>query len=731
MRMPIHFLPTPEPLMNRDQSNLQHSTLAAPLRAALGKWLGSAPIAFEVVRAELAVLLECAPPVPVETASASGALRAPPDADTDLRALLRLCGDLLSDGVTVFASARAELDSAMRQTLVLERVTRSGAGLRKTVLKAGPGALFADPRARAHYAGEPAMQLYDNPISIVDEPGAHDADAPARLREQDLAEFFRNKQRIVDGIASAIGAHHGQDETAWRAAVRANRAMVLRTFEQLRADPARPASKVTRLSHPAMKPMLHVLPRLLVSGDGDGVLALLKGGLAQLREMGFSTLMLGCVDKQASDIHFGEDDYGHIFTYANNHGYWSSGEAGLDPMLGSAQDYLALADSAREHDVLLMQDTVLASLGYPAQLGRLARVALNEPAHCLMLGQDEVSICSADAFLHASCVPEEDSLDEQVTPELYADVVAQSHCGSLYALPKPNLFDPAVLEATLARARWQIGTARISAFRIDMAKHIGPLQLQTIIATLRAECAQAGTGVFSVLLEYWTTRYRDLKFAMLSIAPESAGAYFYDFPLAQALQDILIKNCDVGETLAELVGQRARWGIDLHQMIPTFIDHDFSFRPIYNGDSATRAMVVVGYALAAMLSANAPYVYFAYDKSDCALSEHEEFSRTMVSELFAHSDQGSPADPIADLLHALARHPIFSSWSDGAIAVDGDVYSATLTRTLLDAAGEIVSTVEAHFSRFCQNAPAHDDGSVIFFYGHGPSILIRQVDGAP
>jgi amino acid adenylation domain-containing protein len=598
-----------------------------------------------------------------------------------------------SEGAIVFSTERTELDSAMRKTRVLERVAREDGILVKTVVKAGAAGKL----------------VYRNPITLADET----------LRHEELDEFFRNRQRIVDDIATGIKHAAGQPEAPWRAAVRANRAEVERLFHLLQGAPAAPASVVSRTTHPAMKPILHVLPRLVNNDGDDSVLALIGASLPHLRTMGFSTLMLGCVDRQACDIHYGEDEHGKIHSYTNNHGYWCSGEPGIDPELGSEMDYVSLAQAAEANGVMLMQDTVLASMGYPAQLARLAQVAFDDPLRCLQLGERIVSVCDADAFLHDDCVPEEDGLDEQVSATLYADVVAQSHCGSLYALPKPNLFDPAVLEATLQRTLWQVRSAGVHAFRIDMAKHIGPRQLQTIIATLRAEC---DGRAMAVLLEYWTTRYRDLKFAMLGIAPQSEGVYFYDFPLAQALQDILLRDHDVREALAELLHQRAHWGINLYQMIPTFIDHDFSFRPIYNGDCTTRAMVVVGYALAAMLSANAPYVYFAYDKSCSALHGDEQFSRTTVSEIFASADQRSPADPIAALFRALEQHPEFSS--EGGITVTGDVYSATITRSMADPAGGVV---QAHFSRFYEPEPDAGDPSVIFAYCHGPSIVIRRI----
>lgn len=636
--------------------------------------------------------------------------------------LLRQFVAMLSDGATVFATARCELDSAMRKTLVLERVARQQGTLLKTVLRAGPGARKGDTRAWAHHAGATPMLLYHNQVTLTDDA----------LHIDDLDEFFRNRQRIVDDIAGALALAHEQPEAPWRAAVRTNRAAIEHLFGALQGAPATPACVINRATHPAMKPILHVLPRLLTGEASEtgsqSVLALIGASLEDLRTMGFSTLMLGCVDRQSCEIHFGEDECGKLHSYVNNHGYWSSGEPGIDPALGSEADYIALARAAQAGGVMLMQDTVLASMGYPAQLERLAHTTLDDPLRCLRLGRREVSVCDADAFLHDDCIPEEDSLDEQVTPALYADVLAQSHCGSLYALPKPNLFDPVILEATLERTLWQVSSAGVHAFRIDMAKHIGAQQLQTIIATLRAAVAQRADGAMVVLLEYWTTRYRDLKFAMLGIAAQSEGVYFYDFPLAQALQDILLRDHDVHESLHNLLAQRQHWGINPYQLIPTFIDHDFSFRPIYNGDCATRAMVVVGYALAAMFSANAPYIYFAYDKSASALHGNAQFARAKVSEIFASTDQRSPADPVAALLRALAQQPEFSHWSEGSIMLAGDVYSATITRTMAGHALASTSVVQAQFSRFYEPEPDPNDPSLIFAYCHGPSIVIRRID---
>lgn len=632
-----------------------------------------------------------------------------------VRALLAL----LAAGNTLFSTARKECDSWLTPTLLLERVARCASGLRKTVVMVRFGELPADASAFAQYHGEPSLAIYDNPVRIVEDEGRDYPYLAAAgfMRDEDLDEFFSNKQAIVDAIAAGAG----RPAPAWLTAIEDDRAAIRQTYERVRKDPAALAYPVTRSSHPHMGPILHIIARLLAGGAAP--LQLIGGHLAAVRAMGFSTLMLGCVDRQSTNVHYGEHESGQLFTYVNNHGYWCSGETGIDPALGTEDDYSRLARDAAAGGLLIMQDTVLASLGYPVQVARLAPGDRSNPTTSVVVGTREVSICDHDVFLHQACIPEEDSLGGDVCPDLYADVLSRAHCGTLYALPKPNLFSPQVLDASLARARWQIRAAGISAFRIDMAKHIGSAQLRAIIAALRGQCGDPGR--FRVLLEYLTIRYRDVKFAIASLEEQAECVYLYDFPLAQALKQILVEDGDVMDTLGELIAEREHWNVSPYQLIPTFIDHDSSFQPIYNGDEASRATVVAGYVIAAMLSANAMYVYFGFDKVESG-ADGDDISRAMVSEIFA-SDPRSPAAALKQLFSALAATPALACWQDGCLAIAGDMFSATITRTMVDAARGVTTVIEALFSRFHAPAPAPDgDWSLIFSHCHGPSVHIRK-----
>lgn len=664
--------------------------------------------------------------------------------DIHLLSVIRQLDFLLEDGTTVFSTVRTECNSWMTESLVIERVAQTGNEFTKTVVKASLQILAGAPGACCQYLGVPSFIVFSNAIEIVDDLHQPYEFIKSRdfLNRKELKQFFQNKQEIVDRIRQSVAESQKNPARQSMDAIERDKTITLEIFSNLKQNPSQSVYAVTRASHPFMSPILHILPRLLNGAENqESSLSLIKNSLKKIDAMGFGVLMLGLVDKQTSHIYYGEDDAGKITGYVNNHGYWSSGEIGVDASLGSDREYIQLAQAAKENKIMLMQDVIFSSLGYPAQIARLALSQLQNPTQCLMVGGDEVNICDHNIFLHETCIPEENSLDEFVSPEIYANVVAKFHTGSLYALPKPNLFNPEVLDAILQRALWQIKTAGIAAFRIDMAKHIGVLQLCEIILTLRDECRKRDAALalvgnnFRILLEYWTTKYRDLKFAMSAVATQSEGVYFYDFPLAQALQDIFIWNKDFHETILMLINERTRWGINLYQMIPTFIDHDFSFRPIYNGNDDTRAMVVVGYAISAMLSANAPYVYFAYDKSESGVPTHrqsdqnsEAFSRKMTSEIFATSDPRSPAGPLAKLFGILRENAIFSHWTEASIDVSQHASCTTISRTFNDQTAAKQIKLEASFSLYSQDDAQSEDGSILFSYCHGPSVIIRKTE---
>lgn len=645
----------------------------------------------------------------------------------------------LTDGEVVFGTLRCELNSWMERTFVVERVLKRDHQFVKALVKISAHIQQSDERARYQLLGTPSIICFKNIVQIEDcvEGEANFPFHEVCMREEELGEFFANKQRILDEIKICEKASRQQLQ-ALESAIEEDKRVMKEVFSSVIQEAGIFNSEINRQTHPFVRPILHVLPRLIATTQEDITpLKMVSRNLSVIAQMGFSTLMLGVVDKQTTNLYYGETEDGKLIPYVNNHGYWSSGELGIDPMLGIEEDYIQLVHTGQALGITVMQDIVLASLGYPAQIARLASDSLSDPTISVMLNEHEVSICDADRFLHAICIPEEDRLDGEIDADEYAAIMAQSHIGALYALPKPNLYNEHVLQPLLARSNWQIRQAGVNAFRLDMAKHIGVPQLRSIISTLREECNKkyaqglAQQPPFTILLEYWTTRYRDLKFAMKAIEGEATGAYFYDFPLAQALHDILINNRDVHQTLQYLLDQRQQWGINLFQLIPTFIDHDFSFRPIYNGDYSTRAMVVIGYALSALLSCNSPYVYFAYDKSNSGVPSGEEFSafnetfsRKVASSIFATSDPVSPSDPVAHLFRVLEDDLCMADWLNSGIELHGDFCSATIRRRFIDKDNEI--TIEAHFSQFYQPDLSFMDPSIVFSYCHGPSVIIKK-----
>jgi hypothetical protein len=414
--------------------------------------------------------------------------------------------------------------------------------------------------------------------------------------------------------------------------------------------------------------------------------------------------------------------------YLNNHGYWSSGETGVDPALGSDADYVNLRALASAHGIDLIQDSVHGTLGYPPQLARLAPEASRCTPYALAPADRLAELCDEEVFLGRleSC---EDIPSTQDLPlSEYVEVMTRVHFGEYYRLPRPNLFEPSVHERLLARVRWQIREAGVSAFRIDMAKHLGLVPLQRTLETLREETGRGATTGFFAVLEYWSLQYRDLRFA-LSAVGSADHTYLYDFPLAHALQCVLLREHDWSQVLPALAAERARWAVDPCCLVPVFVDHDPSFRPVYNGTARTRDIVVAGLALAMAMSANGPSVYCGYEDRHAAPAELERYfdyseqhARLAITHLVL-DDPDAPGGPFAQLLAVVRRLSALSGWDGGALEFEGDAQCLCIARNVADAAGQ-------RHVRFCV---ARDDTAataagvgeaVAFASGNGPSVAV-------
>lgn len=682
----------------------------------------------------LAPLMAGAPPTvaALERTLRSCLDQASPDGDVDERRLRRLVAHLLfqlRDGATLFQACRHAQDSWLRRLLTVERVMHGDEGMRKVYATLALHPRPSDPHAFHEYLGLPSIVIYNNPLTLAAPATAPSHDAAAALDDDELVEFFRNRQAIADAIEQGRIASAGsmlQHQAEDRALIRATFSAVLST--------APAAVALDRVRHPYRPPCLHVLPRLIEPMHHGSVLACIENSLPRIRAMGFGGILLGVVDRQTVGVHYGGAADGTMTPYVNNHGYWSSGETGIDPLLGSAAAYASLAARCRAVGLFFMQDAVFGTLGYPAQVRRMAQSALARPERCVMLGDEESDICDSVRFLHELCIDEEDGLGPDVTPEHYAAVLLHAHMGSPFALPKPNLYRPEVRAAVLRRTEWQIRHAGVDSFRIDMAKHIGVQPLRALLASLRgAVAASAGTAC-SAVLEYWTVNYRDLAFGARLLGDQGGASYFYDFPLAHALQQMLVCGGGFAQHASWVLTERARWNIAPAQLVPLFIDHDFNFRPIYNGSGATRAVVVVGYALAMMLSANGCHVYYGYQDARAGVPDMAHYfhytelhARCSSTGIFEDEDSASPAGPVAALFGVFEQYGILRHWDGGAIGCEGGHDVVVLTRRCREPGSGRRFAIRACFARGPRQATPPAGGTTLFEFAHGPSVVISLV----
>ena len=478
------------------------------------------------------------------------------------------------------------------------------------------------------------------------------------------------------------------------------------------------STRLSRQTHPLMPPIIHILPRLLKPRDGMSILGTIHAQLGEIRAAGFGALLLGVVDPQSTEVYYSEDAHGTLRAYPNDHGYWSSGQTGIDSTLGTRAEYLALAAGAREHGLLLAQDAVFASLGYPPQLSRFGGPALGGKTQCLVLGTEEVAVSDPTKFIHdgpwstvETCLsgPDADAVEATLSAKLT----------TFLALPRPNLFMPEVLDAVLQRARWQIGQAGIRAFRVDMAKHIAAKPLRTILRELNAASAKDGTPSF-LLLEHLSLDYRQLTQALLELGEEVRASYLYDFPLAKALHRVLAGSDGYAAPIAQLLAERAQARVPLRAFIPTFIDHDGTFTPVFTGTKETRGAVVAGYAMAILLSANYPAFYMAFDYP---YADDEQCATRRVQDTLFSNHAFSPKPMISKLLDSVRRYGLLENWDDGKIVSEGQHDWVRICRTVLDPARQKTLRVEGMIASGAIHGS--DDSTVLFAYRDGPTVIIR------
>ena len=663
-------------------------------------------------------------------------------AERRLRLFLRHLLFLLESGDELHADCSLRTDERSRPFLVAHRIAREPEdGVTKTLLRLAPWSLVHEsPRlaegAFAVHAQEPGMIVHRGAVRIesaLQEVGVRLEAMP--LREEEIDAFYAHRGALQRAVQPA---RHAGARASWRAAAQDDEQRVAQACAQAfefadddreRIVRGRPLPGLDRTSHPPLGAALHVLPRLLRPPASQSALQALAAELPEVAAAGFEAILLGVVDRQSTDLYYVEGDDGTLHPYLNNHGYWSSGECGVDPALGEAGDYAEFARRAAAGGIALVQDSVLGTLGYPPQLPRLAREASRCTPLALALADEAAPLERPGEFLTGleSCdaVPSADGLPLAE----YVQVVVRTHLGEYYQLPRPNLFDPAVRERVLARARWQIREARVSAFRIDMAKHLPLAPLRSALDSLREAARDAGAAPFHAILEYWSLHYRDLRFVLSAVGPSAERLYLYDFPLAQALQQALLADGDWSALLPAIAEQRAQWQVPACCLVPIVIDHDPSFRPIYNGSAHTRDIVVAGLAMALAMSANGPSVYCGYDDRRAAPAEldryfdySEQHARKVMPGPLTH-DRDGPGAVFSRLLAAVKQHGVLADWDGAALGFAGNRDRLRIERRL----GEGASRRSACFCVARDDSAAQQGAAgetLVFASGQGPSVAL-------
>jgi len=639
-------------------------------------------------------------------------------ADLDAFFVLKHLGFLLKQGEPLCSTCDFRWSSHLQGLLEISHYRRYEQSIQKVSAIISDAPLDVDGRAFHQANRGPSIQIRLHTVTVDLEGGEIGVSIPdVSLTTEELLDILRHKH-ASRARQESLGEVNGE---ARRVAIADDRALIRQALTHCRGSIAGDADGERR-SHPYRGPQLLLLPRLLRDRNGATPLRVISDSLESIKACGFDGVMLSPVDVQSVHTYFDETDDGRFVAHVNNHGYWPSGVIGIDPSIGTQDEYRVLVARASELGMCFTQDCTFGTLGYMPQLPRLASDA-SQPLDRLYLGGKATDGCDVLSFIHEIGLQEEAAFDGELSAPHYEDLVALVHRGSLYRLPRPDLFQDDIRAAVMDRALWLVAHAGVQSFRIDMAKHMGVRQLRTIIADLRAAVGAAGKDAcaFSAVLEYWTTHYRDLRFGMESLGDEATGAYFLDFPLASAIYSSLIGQADLGGTLQRLQSERARYGMDIRRLVPTFIDHDGVFRPIYNGTAETTALTVAGFVMAFMLSANGPHAYFQFADARCGVADlsrfgeyREKHSRRQVSAVLEDVDPLSPREPVARFFDAFRRGRFIEDWDGGDITVDGDADHVVISRRFREHLSGQSRALVAVIRRAADVATASGDSGLVF-----------------
>jgi hypothetical protein len=663
-----------------------------------------------------------------------------------LRLFLRHVLYLMSSGEELFVECLLRRHGGVRPMLIVRRVAREhDEGVMKTTLKLAswPMASVAPSLATgafAAHAGQFEAIVHRGPVVVASPvPGAAMSGASTVLKPDEVDAFYANRraiQVVLDDTQGDAVSRRSQEAAARQDAEH----VVAACREAFAYDPddagvirgGRAVPGGDRSTHPCIGATLHVLPRLVRPTGGVSVLRGLAASMGDVAAAGFDALLLGVVDPQSLDLFLSEEDDGVLRPYENNHGYWSSGRCGIDPVLGEVEDYRALVCAASESGLTFIQDSVFGTLGYLPQIARLASVGSGCTPSTLYLGDRSASLSEQALFLRKLKSGEDVPPLRDQCLHAYVSVAVQTHMSQYFDLPRPNLHSADVMERVLQRVRWQISAAGVHAFRIDMAKHIGVAPLREIIAALHQATRTRSTSRPLVIMEYLSTDYRDLRFALSCAGEQAEGVYVYDFPLAHALQQAMLAGGDWSVLLRAIADQRGLWGVPPCCLVPIFIDHDSSYRPIYNGSARTRDVVVVGMAAALAMSANGPSVYSAYDDRHAAPANPDDYgasteqvARTALP-LPLVADPDGPGIPLSRLLAVVNRFRLLPDWDGQALAFEGNADRLRISRTLHG--GGSTRTVTMCLSRSDDASAMGREGEQLeYVFGDGPSVAMFVV----
>jgi hypothetical protein len=358
------------------------------------------------------------------------------------------------------------------------------------------------------------------------------------------------------------------------------------------ADQQNRSTKTSFRSASDMKMYFILLRAMKHSGD---VFVEIERKLSDFEKMGVNTLWLSPPQPQTAA--------GPPMFALNDHGYWPSSHADLDPRLGSEANFRKLVQSAKTRGIEVAIDAVLNHFGY---------------ADVVQLNNQMVSTSDRSRFVVidnvASTYHRHGELNAQIEQASSGNEILRLREElsqyPLYDLPTLRKDVPANVDYLIDSFKKFVDRG-VTVFRVDAAKHMPHDFLVKFSNEINAYSLAKWRKPAKFIWEAYITRSEALSLfadASTQAMRDPDHTYFYDFPMREEFKRVQDPEYRF-DWLKGFVQYRLKTRQPIDKFIPLVEDHD-------NGTAFPKRFTArLVYALSDFFSENSPFLFHGSEQT--------------------------------------------------------------------------------------------------------------------